>query len=94
VNSSERAAAIQTRLTAALAPQRLEVVDESHQHVGHAGAKDGKSHFRILIVAERFQGLRPLARHRLVYHALGDLMANDIHALGIDALTPAEFASQ
>ena len=94
MNAAERACAIRERLKAALAPRELEVIDESHRHVGHAGARDGKSHFHVRIVAERFQGLGRLQRHRLVYDALGDLMATDIHALGIDALTTAESSAQ
>ncbi|GMU42696.1 MAG: hypothetical protein AMXMBFR25_06820 [Lysobacterales bacterium] len=74
----------------ALAPLELEVSDESHLHVGHAGARDGRGHFRVRIVAATFCGERPLARHRRVYAALGDLMQTDIHALAIEALSPEE----
>ncbi|MBD8525340.1 BolA family protein [Pseudomarimonas arenosa] len=81
---------IEQRLQAALAPQRLEVRDDSHQHVGHAGARDGRGHFAVTVVSEQFQGLLPIARHRAVYAALEDLMQTDIHALQIRALTPAE----
>ncbi len=80
-------------LEAAFAPQRMEVVDDSHRHVGHAGARDGRGHFNVDIVSERFEGLPPLARHRAVYAALGDMMATDIHALSIVAATPAERAA-
>ena len=68
----------------------LEVVDESHKHAGHAGARDGRGHFAVSITSEAFAGLAPLARHRKVYAALGDLMTTDIHALSIHARTPAE----
>jgi BolA protein len=90
VTAADRATLIQQRLTEALHPLAIEVTDESHLHKGHAGARDGKGHFRVRIVAEQFANLRPLQRHRLVYDALSDLMQTDIHALGIDALTPAE----
>lgn len=78
---------------ASLAPVRLELIDESHKHVGHAGARDGRGHFQLNIVAAGFAGLSPLARHRKIYAALGDLMQTDIHALGIRAQTPEEHSS-
>ena len=81
---------IRTRLAAALQPVELEIVDESHKHVGHAGARDGRGHFHVRIVSGRFHGLRPLQRHRLVYAAVSDLMETDIHALSIDAETPPD----
>lgn len=74
----------------ALAPSALEVIDESHRHVGHEGARDGRGHFAVEIVSEAFAGLAPLARHRRVYEALGTMMQTDIHALSIRARTPAE----
>jgi BolA family transcriptional regulator, general stress-responsive regulator len=80
------------RALVALAPVDLEVVDESHLHAGHAGALTGRGHFRVRIVSNRFAGLNSLARHRLVYSALGDLMQTDIHALSLETLTPAEAA--
>ena len=73
-----------------LQPERVEVADDSHRHAGHAGAADGRGHFTVLIVSRRFAGLPPLRRHRLVYEAVGDLMATDIHALSIHALAPGE----
>jgi BolA protein len=81
------------RIRAALAqldPAQLELIDESHKHAGHEGARDGRGHFRVRIVAAQFEGRAPLARHRLVYAALGDLMQTDIHALAIDARAPHE----
>jgi BolA family transcriptional regulator, general stress-responsive regulator len=85
------AAAIRQRLTAALAPARLDLVDESARHAGHAGARpQGESHFRLTIVAAAFAGRSRIERQRLVFAALGDLMQSDIHALAITALTPAE----
>jgi BolA protein len=86
----QRPAAIRAALAAALQPLMLEVVDESHKHAGHAGARDGRGHFAVHIVSEAFAGLAPLARHRRVYAALGTMMETDIHALSIQARTPAE----
>jgi BolA protein len=73
-----------------LNPTAVEIVDDSHMHVGHAGARDGKGHFSVRIVAAAFTGLRPMARHQLVYRALADMMDTDIHALSIVALSPDE----
>ena len=87
---STRVEAISGRLTAALAPKTLEIEDESHRHAGHAGARDGRGHFRVRIVSAAFEGQSAIARHRAVYAALGDLMQTDIHALAIDARTPEE----
>lgn len=78
------------RLTTSLQPQMLDIEDESHLHVGHAGARDGRGHFRVVIVAEAFAGLTRVQRHQKIYAALGDLMQTDIHALAVQALTPAE----
>jgi BolA protein len=88
-NRSER---LRARLQNALKPISIEIVDDSHKHVGHAGARDGRGHFSVSVVAECFRGLRPLARHRLVYAATGDLFDTDIHALSIKAMTPEEIA--
>lgn len=71
---------------------KIELVDESHLHVGHAGAREGKGHFRVRIVSDRFLGLRSLQRHQLVYAALGELMQTEIHAMNIVALTVEEAA--
>ncbi|MEO7325270.1 MAG: BolA family protein [Dokdonella sp.] len=87
---SDRVEQIRNRLTGALAPLELEVEDESHRHAGHAGARDGRGHFRVRIVSATFRGQAALARHRAVYAALGDLMQTDIHALAIDARAPEE----
>ena len=76
----------------ALAPESLRVVDDSHKHADHAGARDGRGHFAVDIVSSAFAGLAPLARHRRVYAALGDMMQTDIHALAIRARTPEEAA--
>ena len=84
---SVSAADIEAVLRAELAPVALDVVDDSHLHVGHAGAREGR-HFSVAITSARFQGLSPVARHRLVYDALHDLMPRGIHALAIDARAP------
>ncbi len=83
-------AAIRERLRAALDPVALELADESALHAGHEGARAGGGHYRLTIVSPRFRGQSTLARHRLVYGALGELMKRDIHALAIRALTPEE----
>jgi len=85
-----RAGVIEARLRDALSPSAMALVDDSEKHRGHAGAADGRSHFSLRIVSAAFYGMAPLARHRLVYAALGPLMATDIHALTIDALAPGE----
>lgn len=87
---SNRVEMIRGQLTAALAPVALEIEDESHRHAGHAGARDGRGHFRVRIVSASFVGKSQLARHRAVYAALGDLMQTDIHALAIEARAPQE----
>lgn len=85
-----REARIRAALEQALAPTALNLIDESHLHAGHAGAQSGRGHYRLEIVSERFAGLAPLARHRLVFAALGALMQTDIHALSIQARAPEE----
>jgi BolA protein len=85
-----RAERIRERLTERFSPAALELVDESHLHAGHAGARTGKGHFRVRIVSQAFAGQPAVRRHRMVYDALGELMSDDIHALSIEALTPAE----
>jgi BolA family transcriptional regulator, general stress-responsive regulator len=83
------AAAVHERLAAELAPEKLEVHDDSAAHAGHAGAREG-SHLSVVIVSARFAGLPRLARHRLVYDALSTLMPQGIHALAIDARAPED----
>ncbi len=73
-----------------LQPSALELVDESHRHIGHEGARDGRGHFALDISSAAFAGKLPIARHRLVYQALGELMQTDIHALSIRARAPGE----
>ena len=88
--TASRVERIRAALEAALAPQALAVVDDSARHAGHEGARDGRGHFDVDIVSDAFAGLLPLARHRKVYAALGEMMQTDIHALSIKARTPEE----
>ena len=84
-----RAARLEAALQA-LEPLRVDVVDDSHKHVGHEGARDGRGHYSVVVVSAAFAGKAPVARHRLVYAAVGDLLQTDIHALAVKALTPEE----
>ena len=86
----QRVERIRALLVEALDPAAIEVVDDSHKHVGHAGARGGQGHFSVDIVSAAFAGKLPLARHRLVYAALGDMLQTDIHALAIRSRTPEE----
>ena len=88
--TASRVELIEQMLNDAFSPVELLVRDQSHLHAGHEGAKDGKGHFDVTVVSEKFDGLNRIARHRLVYDALGGLMTTDIHALRITANTPAE----
>ena len=72
-------------LTASLAPSHLEIIDDSHLHAGHAGAKSGKGHFTVIIKSPQFEGLTRLKQQQAVFGALGDMMQTDIHALVIKA---------
>jgi BolA family transcriptional regulator, general stress-responsive regulator len=87
--SANRIAQIEQAL-AVLQPVQLELRDDSAKHAGHAGARDGRGHFAVRIVSARFEGLSPIKRHQAIYAALADLMQTDIHALAIQARTPAE----
>ena len=82
---------IRHRLTERFAPVRLEIVDESHRHAGHAGARpEGETHFAVTIVAAGFTGLSRVARQRLVYQTLAEELATRIHALSLTTLAPKE----
>jgi BolA protein len=85
-----RALRLRERLQQRFAPLLLEIHDDTHHHAGHAGAAGGQSHFRVRIVAEAFRAMPTLARHRLVYAAVDDMLKTEIHALAIEALPPAE----
>jgi BolA protein len=80
---------IKQLLTDALKPKVLEIIDNSAVHAGHAGARNG-GHYHVTIVSEAFEGKSMVQRHQLIYRALGDLMKQQIHALGINALSPSE----
>ena len=87
--------AIRAKLTAAFAPQRLDVYDESAKHHGHAGAREGgESHFRVTIVATAFEGLPLVARHRKINDVLADELRHQVHALTMLTLTPDEAAKR
>lgn len=73
---------------AALEPVDMALIDESHKHIGHEGARDGRGHFAVRVVSAAFAGKSSVARHRMVYAALGELMQTDIHAMSIEALAP------
>jgi len=88
--SEERAATIEQLLDAAFSPTELLIKDQSHLHAGHAGAQDGKGHFEVKIVSDKFAGKSRLARHRMVYEALGSFIDSDIHALKINAISPSD----
>ncbi len=81
---------IRERLSAAFPDARVALRDDSERHAGHPGAAGGAGHFHVRIVSERFDGLRTVVRHRLVYDAVHDWMPQRIHAFAIEALTPAE----
>ena len=89
-DNTHRITEIRRLLEETFSPEALEIIDESHKHAGHAGAKSGKGHFDVMIVAKAFSGQALLKRHRMIYEALGDLMQTDIHALSISAHSPDE----
>ncbi len=91
MSADDRRARITERLRAAFDPRHLEVIDESHLHAGHAGAKSGAGHYRALIVSAKFSGISRIERRRLVYAALADEMGPEIHALSMTTLAPDEW---
>ena len=88
--SDPRLAKIRERLETALAPAEIELDDESALHAGHAGAASGGGHYRVKIVCAKFEGLKLVMRHRLVYDSVHEMMHKEIHALAITALAPSE----
>ena len=86
---NDRETKMRARL-AALEPLQLEIIDESHKHAGHAGAREGGGHYLMRIVSAQFAGKNTVARHRMIYSAMGDLMKHEIHALTLQALAPDE----
>ena len=89
MSEPNRVELIRECLEETLNPTELEIVDDSHLHAGHSG-HGGAAHFQVHIVSEKFNGLATLARHRLVYSALENMMQTEIHALSIKAETPNE----
>ncbi len=85
---------IEDKLRSDLEPVFIEVIDESHLHAGHEGAKSGGGHFRATIVSPKFEGLRPVATQRLVYKILREEMTGMIHALSLELLTPADWEAR
>ena len=84
---------ITEKLTSAFSPQSLEVVDESHLHVGHAGSREGgQTHYRVYIVSNAFEGKSRVDRHRMINTALATELAGSVHALAIHAAAPGESA--
>ena len=88
--SKQRTVAIEQILRNAFAPTELLIKDQSHLHAGHAGSREGKGHFDVKIVSDRFTGTSRIQRHRMVYDALGPFMQSDIHALRINAISPQD----
>jgi BolA protein len=88
--NEKRIAAIRQALEARFEPMELTIKDQSQLHAGHEGAKDGRGHFDVTIVSAEFDGQNRIARHRMVYDALTELLQTDIHALRIKAFTPSE----
>lgn len=88
--SDDRMARMRAQIQAALAPSVLELGDDSALHAGHPGAASGGGHYRVKIVSQRFEGLKLVMRHRLVYDSVHDMMRSEIHALAITALAPSE----
>jgi len=86
---NERETKMRARL-AVLEPVQLEIIDDSHKHAGHAGAREGGGHYVLRIVSAQFAGKNTVARHRMIYSAMGDLMKREIHALTLQALAPDE----
>jgi len=90
MSAATRPERIRAQLEAARQPTLLELTDESALHAGHAGAASGGGHYRLKIVSARFEGLKLVMRHRLVYDSVHDMMHTEIHALAITALAPSE----
>lgn len=88
--TTSRIEEIRSRLEREFSPEMLEIDDESHLHEGHAGARDGRGHFRVTIVSADFEGKGRLQRHQAIFRALGTMMKSDIHALAITAHSPSE----
>ena len=90
--NAERIERMRRLLADALTPEAIDIRDDSHLHIGHEGARGGAGHYHVHVVSGRFEGRSRVQRHQMIYAALGPLMRGEVHALGIDALTPAESA--
>ena len=90
MNTEQRLAEIRLRLEREFSPESLLVEDQGHLHVGHEGARDGRGHFRVMIVSDSFNGLNMVSRHRAIYQQMGRLMESDSHALAIEAIAGDE----
>ena len=90
MSPSERLVRMRERLTAKLLPLQLDISDDSHLHVGHAGARGGAGHFTVHVVAQAFADKTLIERHRMIYDLLQDMMHSEIHALSIQARSPDE----
>lgn len=91
--TSSRSQQIEHRLRTRLAAVHVEVIDDSARHADHLGAEGGGGHFLVLVVSPHFEGVSRVAAQRMVYGALADLMASDIHALQMRTMTPAQWAA-
>ncbi|MGH9867598.1 MAG: BolA family protein [Candidatus Polarisedimenticolia bacterium] len=92
MTSSDTSSRIESTLRAAFSPTHLDIVDESHLHAGHAGARGGRGHFAVRIVSAAFEGKSPIERHRMVHAVLAEEMASSIHALALGTWAPQEWA--
>ncbi len=91
MTTNDRTERLRALIEADLAPASLEIIDDSHLHAGHAGAASGGSHYTVKIVSSRFEGLKLVMRHRLVYDAVHDMInKSEVHALAINAVAPSE----
>ncbi|HBA66304.1 MAG TPA: BolA family transcriptional regulator [Methylococcaceae bacterium] len=85
--------AIRKLLNDSLKPEQIEIIDNSAAHAGHIGAQSGGGHYHVTIVSDAFEGKTLVQRHQLIYKALGDMMKQQIHALGINAMSPSEYTN-
>jgi BolA protein len=88
---SDRSARIESELRERLSAIHVEVIDESHLHAGHVGAREGGGHFRAVVVSPEFEGKNPVERQRMVYGVLEHAMGSEIHALSMKTLTPTQW---
>lgn len=84
---------IRKMLNDSLKPEQIEIIDNSTAHAGHIGAQSGGGHYHVTIVSDAFEGKTLVQRHQLIYKALGDMMKQQIHALGINAMSPSEYTN-